>query len=374
MRRQSLPSVESLEGRALLSDITYSVTTDKSSYAPGQPVQLTFTETNVSSQNVNITWGPSLDGFEVSHGGVTIWASNEGVNPDFVALQTLAPGQSYTLHATWNGQQDEGTATTPGGTYTVTNGLAPASAASASFTVAPSTLSIPSFLPMTSSAVPFGPLNPNLATAEVNGLYNTILGRNPEPAGQAAGIKALQTGTTVAQLAQSMLHSTEYESDLVAADYKTYLGRSGSTAEINAWVARMQSGSTAEQVASGFLMSNEFLTAHTDNTAFVQSLYNDVLGRSANPIELTTALGQLAGGTSRQVVISSLIGSATGETSEINSLYESILGRLGDTAGIDAALAGLQSGKLTLADIAANFFGSLEYQERAAGTVELMPG
>jgi hypothetical protein len=374
MRRQSLPSVESLEGRALLSNLAYSVTTDKSSYAPGQPVQLTFTETNVGSQNVNIGWGPSIDGFEVSHSGVTIWASNEGVNPDFVALQTLTPGQSYTLHATWNGQQDEGTATTPGGTYTVTNELAPASAANGAFTIAPSTVSIPSFLPMTSSAAPFGPINPNLATAEVNGLYNTILGRNPDAAGQAVDVKALQSGTTVAQLAQSMLHSTEYESDLVASDYKTYLGRSGSTGEINAWVARMQSGATAEQVASGFLMSNEFLTAHTDNTAFVQSLYNDVLGRSANPLELTTALGQLSTGTSRQVVVNGLISSTTAETSEINSLYQPILGRLGDTAGIDAALAGLQSGKLTLADIAANLFGSVEYQERAALTLEFMPG
>jgi Domain of unknown function (DUF4214)/Intracellular proteinase inhibitor len=374
MRRQNRPSVESLEGRALLSNLAYSVTTDKSSYAPGQPVQLTFSETNVSNQDVKIGWGPSIDGFQVSHNGATIWASNEGMNPMFIALQTLAPGQSFTLHATWNGQQDEGTATTPGGMYTVTNQLVLASAANATITIAPSVPAIKSFLPLTSSAAPFGTLNPNLETAEVNGLYNTILGRNPDTAGQAAGLKALRAGTTVAQLAQGMLHSTEYETDLVAADYKTYLGRSGSMVEINGWVARMQSGTTAQQVASGFLMSNEFLSAHTDNTAFVQSLYNDVLGRSANPLELTAALTQLASGTSRQGVVSGLISSTTAETSEINSLYQPILGRLGDTAGIDAALAGLQSGKLSLADLAANLFGSLEYADHAAGTIEVMPG
>ena len=34
--------------RALLSSLAYSLTTDKSEYAVGQPVQMTFTETNTS--------------------------------------------------------------------------------------------------------------------------------------------------------------------------------------------------------------------------------------------------------------------------------------------------------------------------------------
>jgi hypothetical protein len=373
MLRRNQPSVESLEAKALLSSLAYSLTTDKSSYSPGQPIQMTFTETNVGTQNVNISVGPSDDDFQVTHNGVTVWDSNEGAIPALLSYQTLAPGQSLTFNATWNGQQDQGSATSPGGSYTITNVLA-STAVSAGFTITGPSTPITSFLPMTSNPAPFGTSNPDLATAEVKGLYSTILGRTPDSAGQAVDLKALQSGTTVTQLAQSMLHSTEYESDVVASDYKTYLGRSGLPAEINAWVARMQAGTTAEQVASGFLMSPEFLNAHSDNTAFVQSLYSAVLGRSPGSSELSVALTQLSTGTSRQVVISGLISSTSAEGSEIDSLYQPILGRLGDSIGINAALAGLQSGKLTLADIAATLFGSPEYQSRAALTLGATPG
>ena len=47
MARKIALRVESLEVRALLSSLSYSLTTDKSEYAVGQSVQLTFTETNI---------------------------------------------------------------------------------------------------------------------------------------------------------------------------------------------------------------------------------------------------------------------------------------------------------------------------------------
>jgi hypothetical protein len=53
MSRQLRPSLESLETKTLLSDLSVSVTTDKSSYAVGQPVHMTFTETNVSNHDVS---------------------------------------------------------------------------------------------------------------------------------------------------------------------------------------------------------------------------------------------------------------------------------------------------------------------------------
>ena len=55
-----LAPVESLEVRALLSSLAYSLTTDKSEYAVGQPVQMTFAETNTSNQNVSVDDGPAI--------------------------------------------------------------------------------------------------------------------------------------------------------------------------------------------------------------------------------------------------------------------------------------------------------------------------
>ncbi len=69
MARKIALRVERLEVRELLSSLAYSLTTDKSTYQVGQPVQLTFTETNTSTKPVTVTDGPSIDGFTVTGRG-----------------------------------------------------------------------------------------------------------------------------------------------------------------------------------------------------------------------------------------------------------------------------------------------------------------
>ena len=49
MARKTAVSVENLEARSLLSGIAYSLTTDHSVYQVGQPIQITFTETNTGT-------------------------------------------------------------------------------------------------------------------------------------------------------------------------------------------------------------------------------------------------------------------------------------------------------------------------------------
>ncbi len=135
MARKIPLRVERLEVRELLSNLAYSVTTDKSTYQVGQPVQLTFTETNTSTQPVTVTDGPSIDGFTVSENGTTIWQSNSGVNPMHVEQDTLQPGQSLTETTKWDGEPSASPSVAATGTFTVTNQLAP-QAASASFQIA----------------------------------------------------------------------------------------------------------------------------------------------------------------------------------------------------------------------------------------------
>ena len=134
MARKIALRVEMLEVRALLSNLAYSVTTDKSTYAVGQPVQLTFTETNISKQDVTVNEGPSVDGFNVSLNGTTIWQSNSGVNPQYILANTLKPGQSVTETATWNGESAADPTIAATGSFVVTNQLAPTSA-SANFQI-----------------------------------------------------------------------------------------------------------------------------------------------------------------------------------------------------------------------------------------------
>jgi len=114
------------------------LTTNQSVYQPGQPIQMTFTETNTSNQPVTVGEGPSIDGFDVTQSGKPVWESNAGVNPLFILVKTLQPGQSLTLHSTWNGVPSPAQPPIPSsGTFTVTNQLDP-QGASATFQIEPS--------------------------------------------------------------------------------------------------------------------------------------------------------------------------------------------------------------------------------------------
>jgi hypothetical protein len=143
MKRLLFPKIETLESRALLShvaagaaarhhqiadvataaiasvpsNLSISLTTSQSSYTVGQQVQMTLTATNKTHHNVTVSVGPSIDFFSISENGQTIWRSNSGAQPHFVARRVVHPGQSFTLTANW-------TATTTGA-FVVHNQLAP---------------------------------------------------------------------------------------------------------------------------------------------------------------------------------------------------------------------------------------------------------
>ncbi len=136
-RSKRRPRVELLEARALLSAMSATVTTNQSVYQPGQPIQMTFTETNISNAPVKVVYGPSNDGFNVTENGNLIWQSNASANPLYLIYGTLKPGQSLTLHATWDGPDSQALASVlAGGTFTATNQLDP-QGASATFQIAP---------------------------------------------------------------------------------------------------------------------------------------------------------------------------------------------------------------------------------------------
>jgi hypothetical protein len=76
VRRASL-AVEGLEDRALLSSLAYSLTTDQSVYQVGQPIEMTFTETNTGDQPVTVSVSPT--DFSVSQNNAVIWQSDPGL-------------------------------------------------------------------------------------------------------------------------------------------------------------------------------------------------------------------------------------------------------------------------------------------------------
>ncbi len=103
MRRRTPVRLEMMEGRQLLSGLSYSLTTDKSAYQAGDTINFTFTETNTSSEAVTVTVLPA--DFTVTQGQTTIFQSNPPSSSETGTPETLQPGQSVTQTATWNGTQ-----------------------------------------------------------------------------------------------------------------------------------------------------------------------------------------------------------------------------------------------------------------------------
>jgi hypothetical protein len=136
MRRQTRPSVESLEGKALLTglavstaipDLSYSLTARQVEVKGHSEIDLTLTVTNESTQTEGFSYGPSDDGFVAKQDGRVVWESNSGATAQFLVVGNLAAGQSKTFTATWNEVATEGSKSGAAVTGAVTfdNELAP---------------------------------------------------------------------------------------------------------------------------------------------------------------------------------------------------------------------------------------------------------
>ena len=103
MRSRRSWIIELLEGRELLSGVSYSLTTDQSNYQLGQQVNMTFTETDTGDQPVTVEVGPL--NVHVAWGGDGIlWQADSGAPP---TSETLQPGQSLSRTVTWDGGDTE---------------------------------------------------------------------------------------------------------------------------------------------------------------------------------------------------------------------------------------------------------------------------
>ena len=217
-------------------------------------------------------------------------------------------------------------------------------------------------LPTTPNPAPFA----GGGNAVVEGLYRNILGRDADPAGLANWDAQLKAGESATQVANQFFQSSEYLTDVVKSYYQTYLGRAGDPAGVASWVAKLQAGASEEEVAAAFLSSPEYSAKHVTDGDFVQSLYENILGRDGDPAGINNWTQLLGAGTSRGVVAASFIGSPESYQRAIDGDYNVFLARVGDTSGVNSWVAQVQNGSMTLAEVAALFAGSPEYATRAS--------
>jgi hypothetical protein len=202
--------------------------------------------------------------------------------------------------------------------------------------------------------------------AVINHLYETILQRAPDTAGQANALAYLMNGGTVAQLASSLLHSAEYDAIVVTRDFRTDLGRAPTSQEINAGVAALQTGETERQFSAGLLNSAEFNQAHASQAQFATAVYQATLGRAATSQDITAVEAALNARVSRGAIVNFLLGSTEATLLTIQTIYETLLGRLPDAAGQANALQALQAGTLSPVDLATILASSQEFLAKSS--------
>jgi hypothetical protein len=138
--------------------------------------------------------------------------------------------------------------------------------------------------------------------AFVQALYQTVLGRTGPTADVNAWVAVINAGVPRIIIAQAFWESPEHRAIQVRSYYATYLHRTPSPAEVQGWVGVFQAGATENGVIQGFVLSPEYLQAQDSDSAFVSSLYNDILGRPADAPGLAFWVQMLQDSTTRTTV------------------------------------------------------------------------
>src|SRR5262249_20589682 len=98
----------------------------------------------------------------------------------------------------------------------------------------------------------------------------------------------------------------------------------------------------------------------TSNQNFVNNLYQELLGRPADPSGMSYYSGQLDQGGSRAQVIQQIMGSNEYHTDVVQQLYQKYLHRSADSSGLATYVAFLNNGG-TIADLRTTLLASDEY-------------
>lgn len=193
-------------------------------------------------------------------------------------------------------------------------------------------------------------------------VYQELLGRRLDAVGEGHWSFRLRQGDSRVLVVQAIANSEEYRSRLVQNLYATYLHREGETAGVQFFVSLLGHEGTIDSIRGLILGSQEYLETqgNGDDTAFLESLYRDILGREADESGLTFWQSRMNQGVSREQLAGLILGSTEARGRMLGESYRAYLQREADTAGLAYFLNVWQAGWRE-EDILANLLGSEEY-------------
>jgi hypothetical protein len=192
----------------------------------------------------------------------------------------------------------------------------------------------------------------------VENLYEMLLGRSGLDEG--AWVYALDHGASPTSVVAGIESSAEYLSYRVQGLYQFWLHRAADPTGLNSFVAFLQHGGTLEQVRAALAGSNEYFALHGGTVSgFLAAIYEDALGRQADPAGLNGFTQMLAAGTSRAQVATLFYSSTEYRINLVRSGYDFALERPADADGLLGWVGFLQSGGTDQA-LLSNLLGSPE--------------
>jgi hypothetical protein len=108
----------------------------------------------------------------------------------------------------------------------------------------------------------FFALHGNNDASWLEGVYQSLLGRDAGSADQAVWLPQLQGGLSLPSAASQIVHSSEAAAREVAAAYEQLLGRAPDAAGLAYWVGQLAQGLTPAQLDAQLAASAEFINLH----------------------------------------------------------------------------------------------------------------
>jgi len=180
-----------------------------------------------------------------------------------------------------------------------------------------------------------GSLGPSATHAYVTDVHVLFLGRAPTPEEVGPLVHLVHADGPVA-LTRRLALSPEWAGVRIDELYRDVLGRAPEPGGEAYWLRQLAGGRTLESVAAAFHGSDErYARVGGTPPAFVDALYRQLLGREPDPDGRRAWLDRLAAGMTRTDVAASFYGSVESRRQRVDGLYAEVLGRPADGAGRD---------------------------------------
>lgn len=199
-------------------------------------------------------------------------------------------------------------------------------------------------------AVPFGagPQSHAMVVIRMDGDYNEafvrrayldLLGRAADPAALDDLTAQLDSGAlSRGQVVRMIQASGEYDAHIVQEVYAQLLKRPADPSGLASWTAFLQSGGTRAQLEAQILASNEFynVVSGGNSGTFLNNLFLDLLDRPIDASARAYLTAALEVGVSRHRIVETVLASFEFDQVTVNSLYQEYLGRPADPTGLAA--------------------------------------